>query len=154
MKTGGFVIQVGGGGKGCGKTALICKLLELFPGTPTFKSGTHHFSDETEADTRLFLAAGASEAAYFSESEESDLICRLDNARTFNTLIFLEKNRRIPSYPPDYYIFIDRSVHDPRDDRRELQETADFTVCGSTIPEILISTIHRHLSARKNAESH
>jgi len=71
MKTLGMIIQIGGGGKGCGKTTLICKLLTLFPGTPTFKSGTHHYSDETEADTRLFLDAGASEAAYFSDLEES-----------------------------------------------------------------------------------
>jgi len=141
-----MIIQIGGGGKGCGKTTLICKLLTLFPGTPTFKSGTHHYSDETEADTRLFLDAGASEAAYFSDLEESELIRNLDAARSRNSLVFLEKNRWIRSYPPDYYIFIDRSVRDPRDDRRELQAAADVIVLESEVPKGLTDAIHRHLS--------
>ncbi|MBN1355534.1 hypothetical protein JXA40_04590 [bacterium] len=141
MKRRGFLLQVGGAGKGCGKTAVICRLLDVFPGAAAVKSGTHHVSDEVKTDSRLFTVHGASEAGYHPETFEPRLVERIESLLGENRLVFLEKNRRIPSCPPDLYLYVEREVNNPRTDREFLKRQADYVITDLVIPCDLIELI-------------
>lgn len=139
------VIQIGGSGKGCGKTSLVELLLAYFPGAVFVKSARHTsvFSAHGGDDIRC-AEAGASQARMIDQSDAEMLQKVLKESEPENGLIFVEKNRVHDSMEHDYYIYLDIDVDSPRADRAELRSFADFIV--ETYPveqEVLIQLVER-----------
>jgi hypothetical protein len=148
---GAVIIQVGGSGKGCGKTTLICGLLKFFPDTIAIKSG-RHFSgvEELQRDTQKFKDAGALDSQFFSSDDNESLKLYLELIRSNATVIFLEKNERIEGSKPDLYIFIKMQVSNIRSDASMLELNADIVLTKAAPDELLISKV-RALLLEKTA---
>jgi hypothetical protein len=137
------IIVVGGGGRGVGKTALICGLIRALPNARwTAVKITTHAHGHTEpvfeetatgegTDTARYLAAGAQRALLVT-SHEDDLATALrrilDENRTQENLIF-ESNSVLNHLKPDLCFAVSMSLEGGRKASFDLVERcADATV--------------------------
>ncbi len=149
----GVIIQIGGAGKGCGKTTLICHLLELFPGADAYKSGRHEIPGENyEGDSQRFIRAGASRSGFYSSDRDSELLRVLKDAAGEEVLIFLEKNRDLEGLDPNLRIYMDVPVSEPRSDAVEMKARADHLVIGSKPEASLIGLIKTLLQRNRDSD--
>lgn len=128
----GFLVQIGGSGKGCGKTTLIIRLLAEFPGSVYIKSAYHTNVTQDGGDQQRCLNAGAAYSMMIPQTEPGRLAASIRRFIEAGHLVFLEKNARIPRVPADLYIFVEGSVRHRRDDADTLKQSADWIAEGET----------------------
>ena len=146
QRNSGIIIQIGGSGKGCGKTTLIERLLTFFPGAAFIKSALH-FEDESPhgGDDRRCSGAGAGYSVTFNQMKPYELNRHIQLAGTESEVIFLERNRLDDQVKPDLYIFVSGGVADVRSDSDSRKNKADIIYEESCEPEIfnqILDMIH------------
>jgi len=124
-----LIVQIGGAGKGCGKTSLIVQLLEYFPGSAFVKSALHITARSPHGgDDNRCLNAGAVSAVMVDSSDEVLLESTVRTVSCNSGIVFFEKNSMMKGIVPDLYIFLNTSVDSCRDDHKKLQKNADIVL--------------------------
>ncbi|HPQ39360.1 MAG TPA: hypothetical protein PLV45_03210 [bacterium] len=126
----GLLVQIGGSGKGCGKTTLIVKLLTVFPGAACIKSALHTEETSGGGDQGRYLAAGAGWTCMISRADTVRLVNQVRRRLDAGDLVFLERNSRCEELAPDIYVFVEADVVNPRQDAGTLRQSADWIVSG------------------------
>lgn len=128
MKIGGkLVVQIGGSGKGCGKTSLIEKLLTRFPGSAYIKSALHFDADPLHGgDDKRCSHAGASYSITINQQIPEELNRAISDARQVASILFVERNKLDDLVKPDIYVFVYGGVSDLRPDSRTRMSQADL----------------------------
>ena len=142
-----FVIGVGGGSSGAGKTTIACKLLEAFPGWGAIKctksSVFGSISDDIAVlsvqgkDTRRFLDAGA-EKVLWVKSDSYDLVevlrVAIDMLSHLKGVI-VEGNSAIGALKPDAVVFVAGSDGEIKEGAAEVLGLADIVIFDREPPQ-------------------
>jgi hypothetical protein len=144
------VVVVGGGGRGVGKTALVCGVIAALPEREwiAVKIARHEHGverpvwEQTEpgerTDTARFLAAGARRAFLLTAADEAVMQCTLDKLWTLverrGDLIF-ESNRVLNFLKPDVCLMVAGEA-DAKSSFTTAVRCADAIVTGSASEEL------------------
>lgn len=140
----GVLVQIGGSGKGCGKTSLIEALLRKFSGAVYVKSALHSQAASPHGgDDIRCHRSGAAESRMFGQEEIEELRDYIHENVGAGNLVFFEKNRIDEQLKPDLYFFLDVRVDRLRSDHTLLRQYADYIVTTLDLSEELILEMDR-----------